>query len=57
MIFNSVGDAMIDNVMKRVFLLYMISGLLFLFFPLKIETVNAHSGNVASALKDKKGNP
>jgi len=35
---------MIDNVMKRVFLLYMISGLLFLFFPLKIETVNAHGG-------------
>ena len=35
---------MIHNVKKRVFLLYVILGLLFLFFPLKIETVNAHGG-------------
>jgi len=35
---------MIDNVKKRVFLLHVILGLLFLFFPLKIETVNAHGG-------------
>ena len=35
---------MIDNVKKKVFLLYMILGLLFLFLPLKIETINAHGG-------------
>jgi hypothetical protein len=44
MIINSVEDAMIHNVKKRVFLLYVILGLLFLFLPLKIETVNAHGG-------------